>query len=103
MYKVSMTHLVQKRTMKYVQQRREDPKKRGDRGRRVEEPAVLRGRPEAAEDAASSSEDEDEAERRRARARARRMQHEMHEAPLEDDEPDEDDQVCVYEQIFFHI
>ncbi|VDM40770.1 unnamed protein product [Toxocara canis] len=71
---------------------KEAVRERGDRGRRVEEPAVLRGRPEAAEDAASSSEDEDEAERRRARARARRMQHEMHEAPLEDDEPDEDDQ-----------
>lgn len=54
---------------------------------------MLKGRQEVPEDGASSSEDEEEAERRRARARARRMQYEMQEAPLEDDEPDEDDHV----------
>uniref|UniRef100_F1L575 Microfibrillar-associated protein 1 n=1 Tax=Ascaris suum TaxID=6253 RepID=F1L575_ASCSU len=70
---------------------REAARERSSRGRRVEEPALLKGRQEAAEDAASSSEDENEAERRRARARARRMQYEMQEAPLEEDEPDEDD------------
>lgn len=45
--------------------------------------------------AASSSDDDEEAEKRRTRARLRRMQLEMQEAPIEEDEPDEDDEVSV--------
>lgn len=44
---------------------------------------------------ASSSDDEEEAERRRTRARLRRMQLEMQETPVEEDEPDEGDEVAL--------